>query len=326
MYVPYIQNQLLKLSLLFALLSIGVGVSALVTDSDQPIEIEAGSAESDDVAKITRYRGNVVITQGTLRITGDVVTIHRTDDNDLEKLVAVGQPATFRQLPEGVADVPDNYQTASANRMEYFAENEEIVLTGDASYTQTGSTVAAARLVYDARNATMRAQAEPGRTGPNPRIRIDVKPSNPADPPIAIQADSARSDEIANITEYSGDVVIDQGSLNITGDLVTVYQDESGEMSKMVSIGIPAKFKQLPEGKEDREENYQRASANRMEYYSEDGRMVLRGKAVYQQTGNTIEAEQITYDSRNATVLADGAGSNERIKMTIEPSKSPVKN
>ena len=48
---------------------------ALSTDRDQDIEIEADSLESDDTKGLAIYKGDVVIVQGTLKITGDHVTI-----------------------------------------------------------------------------------------------------------------------------------------------------------------------------------------------------------------------------------------------------------
>ena len=91
------------------------GAQALSTDSEQPIVIEAQAAEADDRTKVTVYRGDVVIIQGTLRITGETVWIHYDSSNTITKAVSVGTPASFRQLPDGKED----YMTADAERMEY---------------------------------------------------------------------------------------------------------------------------------------------------------------------------------------------------------------
>ena len=66
---------------------------ALSTDRDEPIEIEARSAEADNRKRVTIYRGDVVITQGTLRITGDTVWVHYDDDNTITKAISEGRPA-----------------------------------------------------------------------------------------------------------------------------------------------------------------------------------------------------------------------------------------
>lgn len=170
---------------LLAIVVPGPGARALTTDREQPIQIEADSAEADDAKKITIYKGDVVIDQGTLRITGDHVTIHYNERGDFTKLIALGNPARFRQLPDGEADEEKNYQRARASRMEYFKENDTIVLLGNAVYGQGGDRVAADRIDYDSRNSrmkarTMTASKDGKKSGDEPakksRVRITIQP------------------------------------------------------------------------------------------------------------------------------------------------------
>ena len=112
------------------LLASAAHARALSTDSDQPIAIEADRAEHDDAKRITIYRENVIIDQGSLHITGDTVTIHFDGQDEVTKITAVGAPAHFRQLPEG--DI--GHRKAWAKRMEYFPEQDLIVLLGEARY------------------------------------------------------------------------------------------------------------------------------------------------------------------------------------------------
>lgn len=150
---------------------------ALSTDRDQPINIEADRAEADNAKRITTYYGDVIITQGTLKITGNTVTIEYDDQDRLTKLVSEGTPARFRQLPDGKADVPKNYQLAQASRMEYYAREDLIVLLGDALYGQGGDQVAADRIVYDSVNSKMKAdsRAAAGSEGEQPSSRVKIK-------------------------------------------------------------------------------------------------------------------------------------------------------
>ncbi len=129
---------------------------ALSTDSDQPIHIEADRAEADDEKQVSIYRGDVVIVQGTLRITGDVVTIHYDDERQMSKMVAVGAPARFRQLPDGETE----YQQARARRMEYYADDDLIILLGDAESWQGGDRIQAQRIVYDTRHGRVNADSQ----------------------------------------------------------------------------------------------------------------------------------------------------------------------
>ena len=169
---------------LFALLS-ATPAGALTTDREKPIEIEADSAEADDAKGITIYRGDVIITQGTLRITGSQVTIHYGDGNDFEKMITLGKPARFRQLPDGQEDDEQNYQRASASRMEYYKEQDLIVLLGNAIYGQGGDQVAADRIEYDSKNSRMKARSLTAKKDPKSsdgqktkkgRVRIIIQP------------------------------------------------------------------------------------------------------------------------------------------------------
>lgn len=156
-------------------------LSALSTDSEQPINIEADRAEADDIKRTTIYRGDVVITQGTLKITGETVTIYYDENGDLTKLVSVGNPARFHQLPDGEPDVPKSYQKARAKRMEYYESKDFIVLLGDAVYDKGGDRVAAERIVYDSKRSRMKAESRPATaaaesTEKPERVKIKIEP------------------------------------------------------------------------------------------------------------------------------------------------------
>jgi len=150
---------------------------ALSTDRDQPITIEANRAEADDARQVTIYRGNVVLDQGTLRITGSTVTIYYDQAGNLAKMVSLGDPARFRQLPDGETE----YRKARALRMEYYAKKDLIILLGEAEYGQGADRLAAERIVYDSRRSLV--QADSGATGKTKttaenkqRIRIKIMP------------------------------------------------------------------------------------------------------------------------------------------------------
>ena len=152
-----------------ALLSVAPSsAQALDTDREQPIVIEAAAAEADNRKRVTVYRGDVVITQGTLRITGDTVWIYYDDANTIIKAISVGKPAKFRQLPDGKED----YMTANAERMEYLADQDLILLLGNARYGEGKDQITAPRIVYDSRRGRVKA-------GPNAdggRVRITITP------------------------------------------------------------------------------------------------------------------------------------------------------
>ena len=170
------------------LLASGTVAHALSTDSDQPISILADRAEHDDATRITIYRGNVVIDQGSLHITGDTVTINFDVHDEVTKITTVGEPAHFRQLPDG----DTSHRKGWAKQMEYFPEQDLIMLSGEALYEKDGSRVQADRLVYDSRNARFKALTDAAAaasgdddqaTGKKPdRVRIQIKPRKKTTP------------------------------------------------------------------------------------------------------------------------------------------------
>ena len=56
----------------------------------RPIQIEADIAVRDEGAGETRYEGNVILTQGSLRITAELISI-KHDSAAADKIVATGQ-------------------------------------------------------------------------------------------------------------------------------------------------------------------------------------------------------------------------------------------
>ena len=96
-------SSLIKLSLrrllLSSLLLIASSLAlALPDDANQPISIVADSAIKDDKLGLTIYEGNVSITQGSLNILADKVTVFIVAEQ-VSKMVAIGKPASFKQQP-----------------------------------------------------------------------------------------------------------------------------------------------------------------------------------------------------------------------------------
>ena len=130
----------------------------LSTDKDQPIQVEADEAELDDLNDVSIYRGNVIVTQGSIRMTGDVMTVRSKGGDELDYLVIEGSPATYRQLPDNAA-APNQ---ARAKRMEYHETRNLVVLIEDAWVKQDTSTLVGERIEYN--TALSRVKATGGVT------------------------------------------------------------------------------------------------------------------------------------------------------------------
>ncbi len=162
-------NRLWKRGLLLALILIPANSWALSSDREQPMLIEADRAELDDARGISIYRGNVKVTQGTLVLTGDIMTVHNKG-NDVERVIMEGKPATYRQRP----DNKDKDVRAKALHMEYFTNPEKIILTKQAEVEQEGDVLRSERIEYDVHTDKVNA----GTDQPNERVRITIQPKS----------------------------------------------------------------------------------------------------------------------------------------------------
>jgi lipopolysaccharide export system protein LptA len=157
------------------LLSLGTALGsaaawALPTDRDQPIRVQADSAELDDKQGVAVYRGNVVITQGTLKITGDTVTITQDANGDVEVFTSVGKPAYYEQKPAVDKQIVNAYGLT----IQYFAANERIILLDQAKVVQEGNTFEGEKIVYDTQRQIVNAGRATGGNVTTPRPRIDM--------------------------------------------------------------------------------------------------------------------------------------------------------
>jgi len=132
---------------------------ALSTDREKPIHVEADWAEADEIRRTTVYKGAVVITQGSMRIKGDTVTLHYDEDHALIKVEVEGRPAQFRQRPDG----DGKHQNAKATRMEYFADRDLIVLLGNARSWQGDRQISADRIEFDTKKSRVKAYNKSSR-------------------------------------------------------------------------------------------------------------------------------------------------------------------
>ncbi|RMG30534.1 MAG: lipopolysaccharide transport periplasmic protein LptA [Gammaproteobacteria bacterium] len=161
------------------LLLVSSPAPALRSDRDQPVLLDADQATLSERRGVSVYRGHVVVRQGTLRITGDVLTLYGHGGH-IERAVVEGRPATFRQRPDGK---PEDVR-ARARRMVYEAARRRVILTGEAVVWQGGDVFRSARIVYDIdqdrvqAGGTAKGSASPG----DGRVHILLQPPAPHPP------------------------------------------------------------------------------------------------------------------------------------------------
>lgn len=139
---------------------------ALTDDSTQPINIQADSAEINDVTGISTYRGNVTITQGSTVLTGDIVILE-TANKKVQKIISEGNLSTFKQTTDDGRKVD-----AEAEKMVYSITGSKIVLTKNAKLTEAGNTFASDKITFYTDKEIVTAGSSTG----NDRVNITVFP------------------------------------------------------------------------------------------------------------------------------------------------------
>jgi lipopolysaccharide export system protein LptA len=156
-------NQLLFSGLLLVLPSL---VFSLPEDRDKPIHLEADRAQLDQKTGTSVYEGNVVITQGSMRLAADTATIY-TENGSFQRMEAVGKPATLRYKP--AVDKAELH--GSSQRVEYDASQQTIVLITNAKVTQGSDEFTGDRIEYNLEKDLVKA-----RGSAEQRIQITIQP------------------------------------------------------------------------------------------------------------------------------------------------------
>ncbi len=157
-----------KLLLSFALLaSVSSPVFALDSDRNQPIEVTADQFHGDEVKQTAVYSGNVVVTQGSMRLTGARLELSITPKG-YRKITVLGKPAHFKQQRDRKKAQIDEWIHADANHIVYDEETDKITLKGRASLNRTENGISKDMtsgeiIVYDMRNARSEVQGTKGQ-------------------------------------------------------------------------------------------------------------------------------------------------------------------
>ncbi len=175
-----IKTSLIKIShyylaFFFLLLCIPINLMALANDSKQAINLEADSADIDDLKGISVYTGNVILTQGSMVIKSSKLTIHLDKNKDLEKAVSIGSKkklATFKQRPEGKKT--DFF--ARAETMIYYLQKDKIHLLKQAYINQDGDTFSGDKIIYDTKKETVAANSS--KKSSHSRVRVTIQPKS----------------------------------------------------------------------------------------------------------------------------------------------------
>ncbi len=157
-------SKLIALLLLFLL---PLAASALESDKNKPIYIEADSVEIDDGKGVSVYQGSVDVTQGSMHFTADKVVVTRKEGKS-DHIRATGNPVTFEQELEGEKEPV----RGRARAVEYDTDSEMLHMIGDAVLYQGKDSFKSDRISYDRTKSLVRAGAS---AKGKQRVRISIE-------------------------------------------------------------------------------------------------------------------------------------------------------
>ena len=140
--------------------------------------------------------------------------------------------------------------------------------------------------------------------------------------PIRIQADAAIVDETSGSSVYKGNVIVTQGTLEVTANEVEIFTAD-GEVIQIIAktekdSGLLAHYQQQINEATDMVV----ADAQKITYLVQEERLHLSGDARLQQVQDVFTGQLLYYDLGRGIVNLNSSGGSDRVNMTITPKKS----
>jgi len=164
-------------------------------DREKEIVVGADRLVADDAKKTSTFEGNVVVTQGTMRMTAAKVTV-REDAERHKYYVANGNPVTFKQK----LDNSEEWVEGFADRAEFDDRNDVLRLYDHARVRRSQNEITGDFISYDMRKELAQVTgAPPGTTVPAgsrvkavilpPKKAGDAPAGKPAGEPLKLKPD-----------------------------------------------------------------------------------------------------------------------------------------
>ena len=149
---------------------------ALESDRKQPLEITADRAELNEGEGFSIYSGNVIITQGTMKIEASEITL-TFNDNGIQTMLAAEGPydglAYMRQQSEPTESGKDELMEAWGKSIDYQVNKEFLTLLGKAKLIQRGNQFSGNEILFDIPKDNVKATG-----GDDKRVKMIFLPNS----------------------------------------------------------------------------------------------------------------------------------------------------
>jgi lipopolysaccharide export system protein LptA len=134
--------------------------------------------------------------------------------------------------------------------------------------------------------------------------------------PINVEADSLEVRDQENISIYTGNVHLNQGSLEFRCERLTLHFNDEKELVLMEMTGTPATFRQLDDDNQE-----MNGHAQQLQYRQSESILVMSGNARFSHKGDTIESNTIQINTENQSIQAGSSEADDRVRMLIQPKQ-----
>lgn len=137
--------------------------------------------------------------------------------------------------------------------------------------------------------------------------------------PISLMADRATYNEKTGVTTYSGNVIIEQGTMKLQAANIVANLNSKKQISTVTASGSPAKFQQQLESNR----GVAHGQGQKILYNAESGILTLTGNAYLYQDGSSIRGDNLKYSMNKGDIEVNsnsGGGSKGRVQIVIPPS------
>lgn len=159
-----------KIAIALSALTLSFSSFALESDYDKPIHVTSFDQHAQMKKNIVVFSNDVLLTQGTIKLTGDKLTVTRTAKRNHETMHAIGKVATFYQTQDD--GKPFN---AYGNSIFYDVAKAKITITGNARVKQLDSEIKGAKIIYFLNTEELIVESKKGK---KQRVETVFLPAN----------------------------------------------------------------------------------------------------------------------------------------------------
>ncbi|MBF7690321.1 MULTISPECIES: lipopolysaccharide transport periplasmic protein LptA [Acinetobacter] len=138
--------------------------------------------------------------------------------------------------------------------------------------------------------------------------------------PISLVADRATYNDKTGVTTYTGNVIIEQGTMKLQAASVVAQLNKNRQISTVTATGSPARFQQ----KMDVNKGLAKGQGQKIVYNADSGIITLTGNAFVDQDGASVKGETLRYSMNKGDIEAIGSSNSSATNTSASENRGRV--